>query len=341
MKIIFFETPKTEQAVLIKSFGDADITFYEEKLNEGNINLAKDAEIVSVFINSEINKNIIEALPNLKFISTRSTGFDHIDVAYCKIKNIQVSNVPAYGSETVAEFAFALILSLSRKIFNACRQLKEDGDFSIFQLQGFDLNGKTIGVIGTGKIGKNAIRIAKGFNMNVVAYDAYPDNTYALGNGFIYASLPELLAQSDIVTIHAPYNEGTHHLINKDNIKLFKKGALLINTARGEIVDTEALLFGLKEKIIAGAGLDVLEGERILKEEKELLGSEHADHIKDFKILVEDRALIDMPNVIVTPHIAFYSKEAEASILKTTAENIKGFIVGNLVNLVSTKGGSV
>lgn len=335
MKITFFEVPKGEQIIFTNLLTGFEISFFEEELNEENAHLAKDADIVSLFVNSEVSKEIIDQIPNLKFIATRSTGYDHIDREYCVTKGIQISNVPAYGSKTVAEFAFALLLNLSRKIFDADRQLKEEGDFSIFKLQGFDLNEKTIGVIGTGKIGKNSIKIAKGFNMNVLAYDLYPDMAFAKEAGFLYKSLEEVLAQSDVITLHAPYSKENYHLINKEKIALMKKGVYLINTARGELIDTDALVWGLEKGIIGGAGLDVMEGERELKEEIEILSSENKrDKVKDYKTLLEDRVLIEMSNVIVTPHIAFYSKEAEGEIIKITAENIKSFVSGTTQNLV-------
>jgi len=316
MKIIFFEVLKTKQAFFLKSFNGEDVSFVEEKLTIDNVNLTKDAEIISVFVKSEVNKNIIDAMPNLKLIVTRSTGFDHIDIPYCNTKGIKVSNVPAYGSDTVAEFTFALLLNLSRKICEAGHQIKDNGDFSIPPfLQGFDLEGKTIGVVGTGKIGKNVIRIAKGFNMNILAYDLYPDADFAKKYNFIYKSLGEVLSQSDVVTLHAPYTKENHHLINKENVSLMKRGIYLINTARGELVDTEALIYGLKEGIIAGAGLDTIEGERELKK---------GDNVP----------ILDMPNVIITPHIAFFSKEAEIRIMETSIEDIKGFLDGKSINLV-------
>ena len=335
MKITFFDVPKEEQPIFLELFAGMDVTLYEERLTDNNIEKAIDADVISVFISSVINKDIIDFLPNLKFIATRSTGFDHIDLDYCKSKGIQVSNVPAYGSHTVAEFAFGLLLSLSRKIFEAGRQLKEEGDFSIYPLQGFDLNGKTMGVVGTGKIGKNSIKIAKGFGMNVVAYDLYPDMAFAKENDFAYKSLAEVLAESDAITLHAPYTKENHHLINKENVLKMKKGVYLINTARGELIDTDALIFGLKEGIIAGAGLDVMEGERELKDEMEILASEDkSGMVKDYKTLLEDRVLMEMPNVIITPHVAFYSKEAEMEIMKMSVENVKGFISGKVQNLV-------
>jgi len=338
MKIAFFEVPKSEQPVFMQAFNGVEVSFFEEKLNEDNVSLVKDAEIVSVFVNSEINKNIIDSLLNLKFVATRSTGFDHIDVEYATSKNIKVSNVPAYGSHTVAEFSFGLLLNLSRKIYDAYHNLREGADFSIFDLQGFDLFGKTIGIIGTGKIGKNSVKIAKGFGMNVVAYDLHPDLEFAKENNFEYKTLQEVLSVSDVITLHAPYTKENHHLINKENISLMKKGVFLINTARGELIDTDALVWALKEKIIAGAGLDVLEGERELKEEIEIVSSpEKAERVKDYKTLLEDRVLIDMPNVIVTPHVAFYSKEAEGEIVKMTIDNIQNFISGSPQNIVISK----
>ncbi len=317
MKIVFFGLEKDKESIFLDSFGDVEISFYDEKLDENNVEKAKDADVVCLFVNSTINKNVIDALPNLKFIATRSTGFDHIDCEYAKNKGIKVSNVPAYGSETVAEFTFALLLTLSRKIREANLALKENGNYSTPpNAQGFDLNGKTIGVIGTGKIGKNVIEIARGFDMNVLAYDLYPDLNFAKENNFIYKNLEDVLKESDIVTLHAPCNKENIHLINKNNISLFKKGAYLINTARGELIETEALEKALEDGSIAGAGLDVLEGENKFKK---------GDNIP----------MLEMPNVVMTPHVAFNTREAEMRIMQTTIENIKGFISNSLINLVN------
>lgn len=336
MKIVFFGVEKVAQPIFLKSFWDADIFFVEEKLDENNVEKAKDADIISVFVDSTVNKKIIDTLPNLKFIATRATGYNNIDYEYAKTKGIKISNVPAYGSHTVAEFTFGLILNLSRNIIKANNYIRESSDFNYFStMEGFDLQGKTLGIIGTGKIGKNVLKIAKGFAMEVVAYDLYPDLVFAKENNFEYKSLKEVVGQSDIITLHTPYNKENHHLINKENISLMKKGVYLINTARGELVDTDALIWGLKEGIIAGAGLDVLEGEKELKEEIEILSSSgRLTKIEDYKTLLEDRVLIDLPNVIITPHIAFYTREAVAEILKVTIENIKGFIAGSPINLV-------
>ena len=337
MKIAFFGLEKSEQVIFSESFKGMDISFFEEKLAENNTEKVKEADIICTFVDSAINKNIIDDLPNLKFISTRSTGFNHIDCEYAKMRGIKVSNVPAYGSHTVAEFAFGLILNLSRKIMKSNRYIRESSDFNYFlEMEGFDLRGKTLGVIGTGKIGKNVVKIAKGFEMNIIAYDLYPDPVLAKENNFEYKSLAEVLTQSDILTLHIPYNKENRYLINKENIALMKKGVYIINTARGELIDTEALIWGLKEGIIAGAGLDVLEGEKELKEEIEiLLAPSSSERMEDYKTLLKDRLLMDMPNVIITPHIAFYAREAVAEILKVTVLNIRGFLVGSYLNLVN------
>jgi D-lactate dehydrogenase len=341
MKIAFFETPNEDKSVLLDLIGKAmpgsELSFTEEKLTDKNTALAADAECISVFINSMVSQEIIDALPKLKFITTRSTGYDHIDVDYAASKGIVVSSVPAYGSRTVAEFAFALILALSRKIFPAYHHLREEDSFDLSNLMGFDLYGKTIGVIGTGKIGKNAIKIAKGFEMNVIAYDMFPDAAFATQVGYSYVDLSTLLMNADIITIHAPYTKETHHLINMKNMAVVKKGALLINTARGEIVETEAIVWALDQNILGGVGIDVLEGERFMKEEMSLL-AEDASGKKaakgDFKMLLESNALIHDRRVIATPHMAFCSKEAVGDILKTTTENIAAFAQGAPTNVV-------
>lgn len=334
MKIAFFELPESKKQEYIKLLEGSGLgmVFFEEKLSNSNLDQVLDVDILYVFVNSILNQEVLSKLPNLKFIVTGSTGYDHIDINYCNLQNIKVSSVPAYGSQTVAEFTFALILNLSRRVYLAYNKLKDDGDFNIGNFVGFDLENKTIGVIGTGKIGKHIIKIASGFGMNIVAYDLYPDIEFASQNNFKYLSLDELLSSSDIVTLHAPYTKDNHHLLNKENLSKIKKGAFLVNTARGELIETQALIVNLLNGNIAGAGLDVLESERDLKNENEILISENDPG--NYKILLENRALIDMPNVIVTPHIAFYTKEAEHRIMDTVVSNILGFLKNEPVNLV-------
>lgn len=323
MNIAFFETAATERDEITKALAGHIVQFYDGTLTKDNVANAAMAEVISIFINSEISADIVAALPATKLITTRSTGFDHIDLAAAKAKGVVVANVPGYGSHTVAEFAFALMLSLSRNLFPARARTHDEKSFTITGLEGFDMNGKTLGVLGTGRIGKNMITIAKAFGMNVIAYDVFHDDAFAQATGFPYVDLPTLLAQSDILTLHLPYNEGTHHILNVGNVLLIKRGAYLINTARGELIETKALLSALANGTIAGAGLDVLEAERNLKTG---VASE---------AVTDDTTLMGLPNVIVTPHVAFYTREAVAEINKTTIQNIISFIGGTPQNVVS------
>lgn len=332
MKIGFWEVTENEKKnYFTNELSGPTLTFFEDVLTEDCLPEERDFDVIAVFVCSKISEKVINSFPNLKYIVTCSTGFDHIDTAAAKQKNISVSNVPAYGSNTVAEFAFGLILSLSRKIPQAVTRLKTAEEFTLLGLRGFDLNGKTLGVIGTGKIGINVIKIAKGFNMQILAHDPHP-RTDA---DFKYVSLPELLQNSDIVTIHVPLCKETEYLINKEKISLMKKGSLLINTSRGRLVDTDALFAALTSKHLAGAALDVLEEEVELKEEAELLGQGKMNS-KEYKTILENHILIHLPNVIITPHMAFYSKEAEFSIMETTVSNIKSAISGTPENLVGS-----
>ena len=292
-----------------------------------------EAEILSVFVNSPVRGPEMDRFPNLKMIATRSTGFDHIDVAEAAKRGIVISNVPSYGENTVAEFAFALLLALSRKIYDSYHRIAEKGSFSQDGLRGFDLKGKTIGVVGTGRIGRHVIRMAKGFEMNVVAYDPFPTPAVAQELSFEYLSLNDLLSRSDIITLHAPYNEHTHHLININNIQHIKRGAYFINTARGGLIEPVALVKALEEGIVAGAGLDVIEEEGHMKDEMELLTRPHPKE-EELKTLLANHYFIDHPRVLVTPHNAFNTQEAIERILNTTVENIKAFANGTLANIV-------
>jgi D-lactate dehydrogenase len=332
MKIGFFEIEDWEKSIIQKHFSKDEIDLSNSKIDADNIPGKTDYEAISIFIDSEIDEKVLNHFPNLKFIATRSTGFDHIDIESCKKKNILVSTVPDYGSRTVAEYTFGLILNLTRKMSKAMDQAKEREEFSFVSLRGMDIRRKVLGVIGVGKIGKEVIRIAKAFDMQVVATAPRPDEHLAKDLGFRYVSLEELLKQSDIVTIHCPYNSDTKHLINKNNIRFFKKGAYLVNTARGGIVETPALIQALEEKILAGAGLDVLEEEGSMEDELELLSKKTLPEEK-LKNVIYGHILMSMPNVLVTPHNAFNSQEALERILHTTIENIKSFASGSPVNL--------
>lgn len=293
-----------------------------------------EAEVLCNFIESKIGEAEFERFPNLKLVATRSTGYDHIDLAAAAKRGIKVANVPFYGENTVAEFAFALILALSRKVIDADEQVRNTGTFSQANLRGFDLSGKTLGVVGTGHIGQHAIRMGNGFAMRVLGFDLHQDMALASTLKFTYATLPELLAQSDIVTIHVPYNAHTHHLINREAFALVKKGAYLINTARGAVVETEALVEALKSGIIAGAGLDVLEEEGELNDEVALLTAPHPAE-ESLRTALENHYLINHPRVIVTPHVAFDTTEAVTRIIDTTIANIAAFSAGTPQNIVS------
>lgn len=308
--------------------------YIEAPLAAETAKAAHDASIVSVFVNSLVDQTVIDSLPNLKLLVTRSTGFDHIDVAYAQSKGIIVCNVPAYGSRTVAEFTFALLLGLSRKVFQAVEQIKHKNNWDISHFEGFNLQGKTIGIVGTGRIGLNVAQIAKGFDMTIIAHDVFPNEEKAKAYGFSYVPFSELLATSDIITFHVPATKDTYHLINRENIKQLKKGALIINTARGDVLDPEAILIALKQGVLAGAALDVLEGEHDLKEEAELM-SDNKLNFDKLKMLLDDHMLIDHPQVIITPHIAFNTAEARAEITKTTLENIQSFLDEKPQNIVT------
>ena len=338
MKIAFFEITPDDKRYFEDGLRDAQLLFTEDKLDKDHLPQGELAEVeaISVFTKSKIDKETMTAFPNLKLIATRTTGYDHIDLEAAAARGITISNVPSYGENTVAEFTFGLILSVSRKIFKAYDQIKETGSFSLEGLQGFDLLGKTIGVVGTGRIGKNVIKIANGFGMKVIAYDMYPSEQLTKDFGVQYVSFNELLGKADIITFHVPDLPETRHMINMENIDLIKQGAILINTARGPVVETEALVKALNSGILGGAGLDVLEEEVATKDEVEFLihGREDGHNLKT---ILENHLLIDMENVIITPHNAFNSKEALQRILDTSADNIKKFIEGNPANIIKSK----
>jgi D-lactate dehydrogenase len=293
-----------------------------------------DYEALCVFVDFSVTADVLTTFPNVRFIATRSTGYDHIDMTACSARGITVSSVPSYGENTVAEHVFALLLTLSKRIYESYDRLREEGEFSYEGMRGFDLKGKTLGVVGTGRIGMWTIHIAKGFGMEVLAYDPKPNDAAARELAFTYVSLPELLSHSDIVTLHVPYSESTHHLLNRDTFALMKEGAYLINTSRGPIVETQALLAALESKRLAGAGLDVLEEEGVAKDELHfLLSGTKEKH--DLKTVLANHILVDMDNVVVTPHNAFNTKEALERILQTTVDNLAAFKQGTPQNVVA------
>jgi D-lactate dehydrogenase len=322
-KIAFFETTPKEKNYIKKKLRNFDLQFFSEVLNEDfNSKAILDANVISPFIYSVVSAKIISQMKKLKLIATRSTGFNHIDLAAAKKRNVAVANVPYYGENTVAEHTFALILALSRNLHKAYMRTSSN-DFSIEGLRGFDLRGKTLGVVGAGSIGVHVIKIAKGFGMKILAFDAKPNHILTELLDFKYVLLEELLKNSDIITLHCPYNKFTHHLINMNNIKKVKKGALFINTARSGIIEPKALYYAIENNIFSGAGLDVFEGEDLLKEENQMLTKNVS--VEHLETLFKKNILLKRENVILTPHIAFDSVEAIERILDTTVENIIAF----------------
>ncbi len=332
MRIVFFEIHEWEKKFLEERLpSEVECSFYACTLQEANADEFKDAEAVCTFIYSQVTKEALAALPKLRLVTTRSTGYDHIDLAACREHGITVCNVPTYGENTVAEHTFALILNLSRNVHKSYLRTLQN-NFSIDDLRGFDLKGKTLGVIGAGHIGLHVIKIAKGFGMHVLAFDPHPQQFIADILHYRYAPLKEIFAASDIITLHVPLTEHTRHLINAEAISQMREGVIIINTSRGEVIDTDALYEGLKSGKIKGAGLDVIEKERLITEEEQL--RKVSPNKQEWKTLYENIEILKMPNVVFTPHNAFNSQEALERILETSAENIRAFLEGRAQNTV-------
>lgn len=330
MKIVFFEiTEKRQEDYLREHLAGHDLAFYPHPLTVPD---AAGAEVVSVFVGSEVNADVVNQL-GTKLITTRSTGFDHIELDAAKAAGITVCNVPFYGENTVAEHAMALLLALSRRIPDSIKRVRE-GEFNYEGLRGWDLKGKTLGVIGGGHIGLHVARMARGFQMEVLVYDLHPDEEKAAEIDFTYAELDKLLAASDVISLHLPLNTNTQHFLSTEEFAQMKDGVYLINTARGGLIDTDALVAALKSGQVAGAGLDVLEEEEVLDDELQLL-TDPSTYKDRLLTVLQDHALIEMPNVLITPHNAFNSEGAILRILDTTIENVTAFASGSPQNVVN------
>ena len=311
MKVAFFDT-KPYDMPSFETYGarkGIEFKFYETKLNEDTAPLADGCEAVCVFVNDTVNAAVIDRLyeGGVKLIALRSAGYNNVDVEYAFGK-IHVVHVPAYSPYSVAEHAMALLLTSIRRIHKAYIRTREF-NFSLNGLTGFDLHGKTVGVVGTGKIGRIFIDICRGFGMKVIAYDKFP----APDSGIDYVSLEELFARSDIISVHCPLTAETRHLIDADAIARMKKGVVILNTSRGALIDAEALLEGIKARKIGAACLDVYE------EESDVFFRDLSGHILGDDLLAR---LISMPNVIVTSHQAFLTEDALNNIAETTVSNI-------------------
>ena len=317
MEVAWFDAEKWEKEYLKDKASKLDIEFFEKSLTPETVEKAEGFDAVTVFVDSRVNREVMESL-DADLVACRSTGYDHVAIDAAKENEIDVCNVPQYGSSTVAEHTFGLMLSLSRKIYDAIRKV-EDGSFDHEGLRGTDLHGKKLGVIGTGSIGQNVIQVAKGFGMDVVAYDPYGKEELEDKLGFMYVSLEDLLTQSDIVTLHCPLTESNRHMLSEEEFDRMED-TLLINTARGGLIDTEALITALENNSVSAAGLDVLEEECYMDEDIEVMG-DLGDEC-DLELILEDHILMERDDVLVTPHNAFNSVEAMHRIAEATLDNL-------------------
>jgi len=320
-KIAFFDTKSYDKTFFLEKnqqYG-FEIKFYKSHLNKDNAILAKGADVVCIFVNAEVDANVIDILVEngVKLIALRCAGYNNVDLKAAK-NRIKVVRVPAYSPHSIAEYTLALMLTLNRKIHRAYNRTRE-GNFALEGLMGFEMIGKTAGIIGTGKIGKIVAQILKSMGINVLAYDLYPDMEFAEKNGIRYASLDELYQNSDIISLHCPLTKETEYLINEDSIAKMKEGVMIINTGRGKLINTKDLIDGLKNKKIGSAGLDVYE------EESDYFYEDHSDIVIDDDILAR---LLTFNNVIVTSHQAFFTKEALSEIARITLQNIQDFFDG-------------
>lgn len=347
MKIYFAEAEVSEEGFFASELSGHDVHFVDTLAEVG-----AEAEVLSTFIYSQVDASFLDGHQALKLIITRSTGHDHISLDECRKRGIVVSNVQTYGDNTVAEHAFALILACSRRIRESL-DFNRDQKFSYGAIRGFDLKHKTLGVIGSGRIGLHVIRMAKAFDMTVIAYDPQPQQFLAEVLGFDYVPIEELLRRSEIITLHAPLTAATHHILNREAFAKCKRGVVVVNTARGGLIDTDALIEALASGVVGGAGLDVLEDERVLQKEASAIISdqiidrlqsgvssdevhEHRrDRIEELQRLVRNNELIARSNVVFTPHIAFNSVEAVERINRTVVQNIQSFIAGTPTNVIT------
>lgn len=345
MIIYFTEVEPTEQEFFANHLPEHDVRFVSE-LEE----VDEDADILSTFIYSKITAEFLAKHPHLKFVCTRSTATEHIDLGACGESGVTVSSVPFYGDTTVAEHTFALILALSRRLREVMLAPK-NGRFSYEGTRGFELSGKTLGILGMGRIGRRVADLARAFNMRVLAFDVRPLTAAAEHLGFQFVSLDELLATSDILSLHASLCAETYHILNRESLAKCKRGVLIVNTARGSLLDTHALREALDSGQVGGAGLDVLQDERVMRASASSIISadivqhlrsdavaseEHdADRIRELQELVLSDSLLSRSNVVFTPHVAFNSQEATQRMRSATLANIAGFTSGKPINLVT------
>jgi D-lactate dehydrogenase len=327
MKVVFFGLEKWQIPLIQEKLKNSDINLitYEEHLDDNIIEEVKDADIISLSGSACLGKNRIDKFTNLRLITTRNTGYDHINFTYAEEKGIQVANVPSYGSNTVAEYTFALILSLAKKLRFSFDNTSRAW-FSRKHSRGIDLAGKTLGVIGTGKIASKVVRMAHGFDMRIIAFSRTPNISLAEKYNVEYMKFDDVLRNADIITLHVPYTRETHHMINPETIRLLKKGALLVNTARGKIVDIKSVLDALRSGHLGGVAFDTFEGENIWLHHEKLIEKDETPPIDECRAGINSLFLLHYENAILTPHNAFNTHEAIERILETNIDCIISFI---------------
>ncbi|MBO5416728.1 MAG: 2-hydroxyacid dehydrogenase [Clostridia bacterium] len=334
MRIAFFDAKPYDKPSFERFGAEHGLKFkyFETKLNEDTVNLANGYDGVCVFVNDTVNAAVIDRLceMGIKVVALRCAGFNNVDMKYA-FGRIHVLRVPAYSPYAVAEHTMAMLLTSVRRIHKAYIRTR-DFNFSLTGMTGFDLHGKTVGVIGTGRIGRVFIDICRGFGMNVLAYDKFPAQGLDNGDTVRYVSLDELFEGSDIISLHCPLTEETYHIINSDSLEKCRRGVVILNTSRGALVDAEALLAGIKSRKVGAACLDVYE------EEADIFFEDFSGHIIEDDTLAR---LISMPNVIVSSHQAFLTEDALSNIAETTVKNIVGFFENNeCPNELCYRGGS-
>ena len=308
------------------------VTYHEDPISIDNID--KDAEIISMFVSSTVTAELIKEMPKLKLIACRSTGFNNVDLDAVKKRKISVANVPTYGEHTVAEFTMALMLAMTRKLLIAASQYSHH-DTIHEKLHGSDLHGKTLGVIGAGKIGRNVIKAAKAFGLKVIVYDPFITPEMEEEIDVTALELNELLKTADIITLHTPLTKDNYHLIDSKKLDLMKDGVYIVNTARGELIDTEALVMAIKSGKVAGAALDVLEDEKLIDiDEEELLLKKKNTTKETLEHILADTILMHMPEVILTGHNAYNTSEAIQRINLTSVDNIQKYLTKIPQNIV-------
>jgi len=342
---ICFSAAEPEEEAFFRTELDGLEPIFVESLDD----VPGDTEILSIFIYDAIDEAALERLADLKLIATRSTGVDHMDLDACAARGVEVAHVTSYGENTVAEHTFALILSLTRRL-NECAEASRKRHFRHSSLRGFDLRGRTLGVLGGGRIGLRVAQLGSAFGMRSLVYDARPQPLLSEMLDFRYEPMDRVFEEAHILTLHLPLNDETRHVINEESLDQCRHGVILINTARGGLVDTTALVKALDSGLVRGVGLDVLEEERVFRrdaasiigeqiyervhshgreDDESKLSPKDAARLEEFRKLVRHNALLSRPNVVFTPHVAFNSEEALESLNRSTLENIRAFLVAN------------